>query len=113
MIYRQGDVILKAVKEVDKNAVPVIDHCVGYVVAEGGATGHHHFLSSCLGGNFAVFFDAEKLIEKRFLRVESAPATLSHQEHKTLTIQRGTYEIIAEREHDYLAPNPKEAFSAD
>ena len=74
-----------------------IKHNGSFVVAEGETTGHMHVV---------------KVAEPQFMRVVQndrgtflifeKEATISHQEHKTITIQPGTYRVGKERTKDWF-----------
>ena len=90
-LYRHGDLIIKSCKKREdaKEIKSNID------LALGEATGHHHQLISPIikffGENGAVnYFEIDE------------PAELTHQEHNTLQITPGSYEIQIEREYDYF-----------
>lgn len=89
-IYRHGDLLIKQVakREVTKK----MDNLK---LALGEATGHHHTLQA---NN--IFFDGIDGAVNYFEIDE--PTNLSHQEHNTLQIDKGCYEIIIEREYDYF-----------
>jgi hypothetical protein len=100
MIYRHGDVILKGVEKVGR-AVP-FDECKNFVLAEGEVTGHMHTLKAGEGGVLAPWRTGRKKSLRLWIVIKDAPAILTHQEHDTLIIEPGTYEILKERTHDYL-----------
>jgi hypothetical protein len=89
-MYQQGDVILVKVSEVKGKK---LNHLV---LAQGEATGHHHTIT--MGD--ATLYEHEGTL---FLRVESDAAELTHQEHKTITLPKGNYEIKRVREYDHFA----------
>lgn len=89
MFARHGDLILRPVKSVKGR---LVKHDGRFILALGERTGHHHMLK----GQFKV----RETAEHRYLIVEVA-SLLSHQEHDTITIEPGTYEIDHEREFDY------------
>ena len=95
MIVRHGDVVLKSV---DNSTLPKGKETVAkmVVLAEGEQTGHAHRLS-CDTGNI-------KLLETEMARyiVLSDTCQLNHEEHGCLSIEPNTYEIVIEREHDYI-----------
>lgn len=94
-IYRHGDLLIKSCKKREvKNKGDYIK------LALGEATGHHHTLE---GKN--IFFDGIDGAIKYFEITE--PVNLTHQEHNTLQITPGSYEIIIEREYDYFEENIK------
>lgn len=100
MVYRHGDVILKQVKELPTN-FHIILHEPSCVLAEGEATGHQHCLSSA--GN--IFFVEDLESHERFIKLDAA-ARLTHQEHAKLEIAAGIYEVLKEREYDFLESRP-------
>lgn len=69
------------------------------VLALGEATGHSHVLTPNKGAIVECLKGYDDVV---FFRVCKGTATLKHQEHHTLTIQEGTYEIHREREWDYF-----------
>lgn len=100
MIYRHGDVILKQVKELPAN-FHIILHQPFCVLAEGEATGHQHLLSSVRN----IFFVESLESHERFIKLDT-PANLTHQEHAKLEIAAGIYEVLKEREYDFLESRP-------
>jgi hypothetical protein len=98
--YRQGDVVLRQVASLPRSA----DLVSGGVLAVGEATGHSHRFAD--GGSFALW---EKH-GRRFVEVMK-PATLIHEEHKSLVIPPGIYEQLAEQEFDYGAVKEQPAYS--
>ena len=94
-IYRHGDILFFPVADPKTENVEEKD---SHIVAWGEATGHNHLLTAALGAKVAAMkgFDG-----KDYIRL-TKPATLTHQEHKTLSIDPGTYEIRREQEHDYF-----------
>jgi hypothetical protein len=85
-LYRQGDVFLALTPTIPKTAT-LLPHCI---LARGEATGHVH----------EVIGDAE-LYERDgtlYLSVRST-AELRHQEHGTVTLPRGAYEVGMQREY--------------
>jgi hypothetical protein len=89
MILQQGDVILKKVSKIKGKK---LDHLT---LAKGEKTGHHHTITEG---------DAELYEEKGilYLRINSEEATLTHQEHNPIVVEKGDYEIGIVREYDYL-----------
>lgn len=88
MIYRQGDVLLKEIKEMPRKPNKV-NHGI---LAMGEATGHSH---SLMDGLFRLYEHSGcKYIEV----IETT--RLVHQEHNSLQIEPGYYEVIIEREYD-------------
>ena len=94
-IYRQGDVLLVKVtkpKGLKKQQAKNGRHILAY----GEATGHHHSV---------LAEEAELLLDKdgeMFLQAMSDAVALEHQEHATLTLPKGTYKVIRQREYHPL-----------
>lgn len=88
---RHGDVILEQVSGVDVSAAKHMQECV---LAEGEVTGHFHRLrgniQECIHDN------------QRYVTVQDQEALLSHEEHDTLTIPKGTYRVMIQREVDLM-----------
>lgn len=87
-MLRQGDILLKPVKELPKEAKKKKDNVVAY----GEITGHSHRIEN--GGVY-------ELTEKLFV-VSGGMAEIIHEEHKPLIIEKGIYEVWNEREYDYF-----------
>jgi hypothetical protein len=92
---QHGDVLLKRIAKLPTGLTEVQrrDGCL--VIAEGEATGHHHVITAT----------PAKLYELKgelYLEV-TEPVTITHEEHKTLPIPPGIYEIGIVKEYDYFA----------
>ncbi len=93
-MYRQGDVLIRKSK-VDKGFAGkfliMIPRDNGRVVlAYGEATGHAHAIAN--DGAFAYQFGNNILLEL------NEPSQLEHEEHGTIDLSAGTYEVIRQRE---------------
>ena len=99
--YRQGDVLLIAVAAVPGRAVPVPRDQGEVVLAYGEVTGHRHAIAEP-HAELLVLPDQE--IERRFLRIVGDKALLRHEEHDTITLPPGTYQVVRQRE--YVPPSP-------
>lgn len=88
--YRQGDVFLISVTK-----LPSADsrHSRSAVLAEGEVTGHAHRFRQAK--QVEVFSSEERL----YVEVLSESAELVHQEHGTIGIPRGGYEVRIQREY--------------
>lgn len=88
--YRQGDVYLIGV-----TALPPSGERVprGAVLAEGEATGHKHRFSQPAA--VEVFASGGRM----FVDVLEDSADLIHEEHGTIGIPRGSYEVRIQREY--------------
>jgi hypothetical protein len=95
MTYRQGDVLIRRVDAIPEalNTVPKDDGRV--ILAYGEITGHAH---AVLGDVQLLAADVEEM-ELRFLRVEGDMAQVVHEEHGTITLPPGDYEVRRQREH--------------
>jgi len=89
MVYRQGDVLLVEVKGRVKGKVVAKGRIV---LAEGEATGHAHVVEADPEDAVLKEFDG-----KRFLEVYRE-ASVTHQEHATITLKPKTYEVRRQRE---------------
>jgi hypothetical protein len=92
MQYRQGDVFLRSARI--PAAAKVVDPDGGRIVlAYGEVTGHAHAIHE---------IDRVAILEgpdgRRWLRVTEA-AALSHEEHATVVVPPGEYEITIQREY--------------
>jgi len=87
--FRHGDVILKEVAKIPKEATKV----KGLILAEGEASGHYHQIKDT-----SAAVQLQKA-EKKYLRVNKV-ATLTHEEHKPIEIPVGNYEIIIQKEYE-------------
>ena len=84
--YRHGDVLVVRIDEIPQD-VKKLDHLV---LAWGEVTGHKHQL------------DVGELFEtkngKLYFRLNKK-GRLSHEEHKTIELPAGNYEVIGQREY--------------
>lgn len=87
---RQGDVGIQEIKEMPEGLHEVNNP----VLALGEATGHSHTLN----GKFRVFENGNRT---KYIQVEKA--TLVHQEHNPIQIDKGLYEVQLQREYDVVA----------
>lgn len=117
MIIRQGDVLLRWVEEIPAAATPVEPIHGRLILAEGEVTGHHHSIAVVErspgetrardagalpplpeGG---VPLDLPRLLalgDERYLDLPR-PAELEHQEHATLLLPEGRYQVLQQREY--------------
>lgn len=106
-MYRQGDVLLVPVELSvwfrDLRHVPR-KKGEGIILAAGEATGHHHRVRTSSAREYRASSMAVALPEalrgKRYLRVGKKGAELTHEEHDTIQIPQGTYEIVQQREYE-------------
>lgn len=93
MLYRQGDVFVKKVDRLPNGNQQNIERDKGRIVlAYGEVTGHAHAIkdkNACL----------LKIDNKVFLTVIDNPVDLSHEEHSTITLPVGNYEVIRQKQY--------------
>lgn len=94
--YRHGDIILQKSKNEPGEK---IKHQGSFVLAEGETTGHKHVISVPKLEDMIV----TRLSDGSVLLTLKTDGTLTHEEHKTLPIKKGTYKVVREREYDYFS----------
>lgn len=95
-IYRQGDVLIKTVDEIPESAIDITPED-RIVLAHGEVTGHAHVIS-CDHAKEYSFAEAGDLV-RRFLNVFKNGAKVTHEEHNSIKLSPGFYEIIQQREY--------------
>jgi len=93
-IIRQGDVLIVPTTNIPDNAHPVARENGRLVLAHGEATGHAHAIVE----EHAELVTADQA-NQLFLLVHGTTVDLVHDEHTTLTIHPGTYQVIRQREY--------------
>ena len=88
-IYRQGDVFMIPVEDVPLE-VPE-DRDGDIILAHGEVTGHAHRVKDTKARVFSIE-------SKRYLIVEK-PTDITHEEHATITLPQGQYEVLIQREY--------------
>lgn len=107
---QQGDVLFHEV-ELPKGEFEKLKTST---VQEGEHTGHAHRLQfrhdDIPGGsaktNFVILQNKESGI--RYLKVTNEPVNLAHEEHKTIAIPPGEYEIRIVQEYDHFAEEARQ-----
>ena len=94
-IYRQGDLILKQIDKLPEN-LKLVSKENKFILAEGEQTGHKHLLVA-ESQTMEILQDNSGKFYLKF----SGSVDLTHQEHKTITIPIGIWEVDNEREYDY------------
>lgn len=98
--YRHGDIGFRPAEKIPKGAKT--EERSSYIVAYGEATGHHHELRVPVAPKkkakptISIHTCADG---RRFVELNYGTA-LDHPEHGLLTLEKGVYEIIQERERD-------------
>lgn len=94
-IYRQGDVMIRQVAKLPKDATEV--QTKGRIVlAYGEVTGHAHAITEREAKEYTMAEAAGAV--RRFLKVVSE-ATVRHEEHAPIPLPPGVYEIVQQREY--------------
>lgn len=94
--YRQGDVMVRKVDSMPAEATEVKNES-RIVLAHGEVTGHAHAIGIEEAQEF-TFADAAGIV-RRFLKVFDKGAKLKHEEHATIPLPPGMYEITQQREY--------------
>ena len=100
--YQQGDVIIERVTRIPDSAEKKEpNHAKGIVLADGEISGHLHLIEDT---------DVVTLFEdngRKYLKIDE-PASVSHDEHKTIEMDAGEYEIRIVQEYDHFAEEARE-----
>ena len=109
VLFRQGDVLLRAVDAIPDSARFVVKRDAGRIVlAYGEVTGHAHAIEASEAE--ATLLRDERA---RFLRL-IADVDLTHEEHATVRVPAGAYEVIQQREWTDAAGDEEEwRYTAD
>ncbi|MDE1767152.1 MAG: hypothetical protein KGI27_12910 [Thaumarchaeota archaeon] len=91
-IYRHGDITLRLVQKVEGKEV---ENNGSFVIANGETTGHRHLIT-------AEIMTVRQAENGRYYLSLGEAGTLTHEEHKTLTIPAGDYEVVREREYEWF-----------
>ena len=92
-IYRQGDVLIASVKRLPKNMTPVDREGGRIILAHGELTGHAHAIA-----------DQQATLRQTaagqlFLEILEGSASLTHEEHSTVTLPPGLYRVARQVEY--------------
>jgi len=93
ILVRQGDVLLRAVGAIPVTATPLDRDAGRIILAYGEVTGHAHAIEAPEAE--ATLLTTEE--NRRFLRL-MAGVDLVHEEHATIRLSPGLYEVILQRE---------------
>ncbi len=88
-IIRHGDVLLTPITQLPRQA----QIKTGVILSRGEVTGHSHRI---LEANHAQMFSAGL---DNFLEIKSQSATLVHEEHAPIVLERGFYKVWMQREY--------------
>lgn len=93
-IFRQGDILIRQIDKIPDG----LKETNNPILAYGEATGHHHRLLERTQNQFMVLEDS---VGNKYLKIEQ-PTELIHEEHDQITIEKGIYFVIHEREYNYF-----------
>jgi hypothetical protein len=93
-MYRQGDVLVVPIGKLPQGLEQVPPEGNRVVLAHGEATGHAHAIKK----QEASLFRDPKLMAV-FLQVGQEGALLEHDEHSTIKLPSGNYQVIRQREY--------------
>ena len=92
MKYQQGDVLIEKVEF--NSQLKKVESKEGIILAEGEVTGHMHKVKE----KAELFRDSNG----QFYLSTNGPTTITHEEHKPITVPGGFYKIGIVREYDYI-----------
>lgn len=96
---QQGDVLMLRVDKLPKGCKKLAHDKRGVVLAEGEHTGHHHRIEN-EGG--VALMEAPNGV--RFMVNDTGkPVTVTHEEHKPVTVSPGIWQIGQVREKDWFS----------
>jgi hypothetical protein len=93
-IYRQGDLGITPITKLPADLKVLKTNVLAY----GEVTGHKHQLLEREATQFDILEDEKR---QMYLNIKQ-PTDLVHEEHKTITIEKGFYFISHEKEYDYF-----------
>jgi|SRR3990167_5393859 len=93
---QHGDVLIIEVDKLPAGCHDIERQDGRIIVMAGEATGHHHTITS-------TGCRLMQLNGQLYLEITADQVTITHEEHKPLTIPTGIYLIGQVREHDYFA----------
>lgn len=97
--YRQGDVLVESIAAMPKQLKSVAREGGRLILAHGKVTGHSHAISTAKCELFTRKAEPGVL----YLKVGAAKALLKHDEHSAITLAKGNYRVIRQREFSAAA----------
>lgn len=88
-LYRQGDILIKAVSKVPKGRKKFRKDGV---LAEGETTGHMHRVENTVDASVFEIDDKLMVTTEKGIRI-------LHEEHGDINLPAGNYEVVRQREH--------------
>lgn len=96
MLFRQGDLLIASVNTIPREATPVERERGRCVLAKGETTGHEHAVAE-------PNVEHSRNGDKQYLDVRGEGASLVHEEHGTIDLEPGQYEVTVQREYEPTA----------
>jgi hypothetical protein len=96
-LVRQGDILFIPISKVVASFT--LHPVKNGIIAEGEATGHHHRVAEADLEKAEVY--AISTGEVRYLTVLDGKISIQHEEHGTVELEPGSYEIHRARQYDY------------
>lgn len=97
LTYRHGDLTFHQIEEFIVE--DIIKHNGKFVLAHGEQTNHKHVIVTERPEDLII----SKTEDGRYFFELKAPGKVSHEEHKTIEIMPGKYEMKREREYDWFS----------
>lgn len=102
-MYRQGDVLIRRINTTIPSGLKPVPRDNGRVVlAYGEVTGHAHAITDPSVGLYAQ--DITDLTRAFMEITGDTPVELRHEEHSTIVLEPGVYEVKRQREYAPEAP---------
>lgn len=92
--YRQGDVLIERIDSLPGAAVLMLREKGRVILAHGEVTNHAHAITAA-----GCHLHSAPGETATFLQVQAALVALSHDEHSTIDLPRGTYRVTRQREY--------------
>jgi hypothetical protein len=92
---QHGDILIRRIGTLPDGCQEVSRRNGRIIVAEGELTGHHH----------TIVAEGCRLLQLKnelYLEVTADQVEITHEEHKTLPIPKGVYQIGKVKEYDYI-----------
>jgi hypothetical protein len=100
MLIQQGDVLISKVSAIPAGAAKVNPSQRGFILAEGESTGHAHVITDTPS---VEMFKTDNEIYLSVLK----EITVTHEEHKPVTVEPGIYQIGKVQEYDHFLEESK------
>ncbi len=95
-LYRHGDLLIKQVKKIPESATQLSTNIIAH-----GENGHIHKIHGLHQVyETSVNIPGRRIPDKQIHFEAKQDVLLKHQEHNTLKISKGNYEVVHEREYD-------------